>query len=106
VSDNPYDGIMRPTRLDKAVDRVIAEENARPITPNMEAAAAEHAIRWKSLEAAERMAGPHGVVLPMATAHAILAALEGRESDLSRWSGTLPARMLAQAIDRAEPPRP
>jgi len=106
MSDNPYDSIMRPTRLDKAVDRVIAEENARPITPAMEAAAAEHAIRWKSLEAAERMAGRHGVVLPLATAHAILAALEGRESDLSKISPTLPGRMLAQAIGRAETPRP
>lgn len=81
MSDNPYDRIMPPTALDKAVDRAVEETNQHYL--NNEAAYEEAdriaAERWAAWAKAEEAVGPHGVVLPLALAEEIERVLSGVE---------------------------
>lgn len=91
------------TPLDREVDKAIAEANAAFLAdPKAQSIAQENGERWRCITEAERAAGCHGVVLPLATAKAILALLHGETNDLEEMSEGLTARMLTVAIQKAE----
>jgi hypothetical protein len=93
---------MVETPLDKAVDKAIAEANEDFLAnPEAVQAAEEAGERWAALFAAQEAAGSHGIVLPKATAQAILDALEGREHAFTTFDDQMPAKMLAEAMRRA-----
>jgi hypothetical protein len=91
------------TAFDRAVDRAVAEANEAFLAdPEAQAEAEANGDRWRAVMDAEQAVGAHGVVLPVAVAQALLAALEGRESVLSALDPTLPARMLQEALTKAQ----
>lgn len=95
---NPYDAIMPPTALDKAVDQAIAEANQAFLdSPEAIAAAEAEGDRWLAITEAEKAAGPHAVVLPVATAQRILEALHGADDEV--FTTDLLARMLQDRIN-------
>lgn len=70
----------KPGSLAWYADRAIAEENAAFLAdPPAQQKAADEGERWRHIMDAERAAGPHAVVLPVATARLALAYLRGED---------------------------
>lgn len=81
---NPYERMVPETKFAKVVDKAIEEANQRFLVDVVVQRAAEEGERWRHIWEAEEAAGPHAVVVPLASAKALLAALEGREAKLPR----------------------
>lgn len=97
MNDNPYERMMPEGEFSKAVDEAIKEQNEVFLAdPDAQRQAEENGERWRYLLDAERAAGRHGVVLPLATAKFLLAVLEGRDPE-SPWPKDL---MIASLRDR------
>lgn len=91
------------TPLDRAVYRAIEEENQRFLAdPEAQKRAEEDGERWRHIRAAEHAAGPHAIVLPIATAQSILALLRGDESNLLASIEGAVERAVEHALRKAE----
>lgn len=91
------------TPLDKAVDKAIAEVNQAFLDdPEAQRQAEENGERWRQIFEAQQVVGRHGIVLPTATATAILAVLDGGEPEHSVLTPTMLANMLRANIAEQE----
>ena len=97
MSDNPYDAILPPTRLDKAVDAAIADANAAfEADPEAQAAARDAGDLHRRWAEAVEILGGTAIVLPIAVAVEVLAALRGDPTHLPVEA------MVADHIRRAQ----
>lgn len=89
-----------PRSLAEATDQAIDRANAAALAADPDGARArENGARWAAWLAAERAAGPHAAILPIATARDVLAILEGREPVLD---ADLVRKLVLSAIDRTD----
>lgn len=96
---NPYDAILPPTRLDKAVDAATQESNQAFLADERAMQAArEDGDRWRQIEEAKQVVGHHGVVLPTALAQDWLRVLRGEQPRLTE---SLIVAMLQKHLDEA-----
>jgi len=94
---NPYDPILPPTRLDKAVDAAIQESNQAFLADERAIQAArEDGDRWRQIDEAKQAVGHHGVVLPTALAQDLLRIVRGEQPRLRE---SLVEAMLQQHLD-------
>jgi hypothetical protein len=104
MTDNPYDLMVPPTRLDRAVDAAIDGENARferayerhgrEMRESMDASIE----RFAKIDEARSVVGVHGVVLPVATAAKVIAHLRGEDTGF--FTAELLANMLTDALGK------
>lgn len=102
MSETPYDGILPPSKLDKALDEAIERANAAFLAdPAAQRQAAENGERWRRITEARDAVGRHGVVLPVATAVDILAVLSGMEPQEPMTPAML-CKLVHAEIERAD----
>jgi hypothetical protein len=98
MSENPYDAMMPPGPLARAVDKAVDEANAAFLAdPDAQAATALDAERWTAIMEAESVVGEHGVVFPVATARAVVKVLRGEDVGMNR---ELLARVIEGYLNR------